>query len=145
MRRVRRQQLQLSAGGRHAQQQRAQRLLKGVAHPGRVVQSGHPAARPQRVQQGRQLPGAGGQRHRRVRAQRQLRAEHVQQGNRVRRHGHRVQRVGRARRAHQLVQAAQQRRHRRGMLYGANDNNNNNNIMLYNVTSVPPAEGCVAK
>lgn len=79
VRRVRRQQLQLPAGGGHSQQQLAERLLQSVAHPGRVVQPGHPAARPQRVQQGRQLPGPGGQRHRRVRAQRQLRAEHVQQ------------------------------------------------------------------
>lgn len=115
VRRVRRQQFQLPTGGRHAQQQLAERLLEGVAHPGRVVQPGHPATRPQRVQQGRQLPGAGGQRHRRVRAQRQLRAEHVQQGHRVRRHDHRVQRVGRARRAHQLVKASQQGRHRRGI------------------------------
>lgn len=123
VRRVRRRQLELRTGGRHAQQLRAAPgLLEGVAHPGRVAQPGHPTARLQRVQQGRQLPGPCGQRHRRVRAQRQLCAQHVQQGHRVRRHGHRVQWVGRARRAHQLVQAAQQGRHRRSNYY---------NIILY--------------
>lgn len=53
VRRLRRQQLQLPTGGRHAQQQLAERLLEGVAHPGRVVQLGHSATRPQRVQQRR--------------------------------------------------------------------------------------------
>lgn len=115
VRRVRRRRLELREGVRRAQQHaHAERLHQGAAPAGRLVQPGHPAARLQRVQQGRQLPGAGGQRHRRVHTQRQLRAEHVQQGGRVRRHGHRVQRVRRARRAHQLVPAAQQGRHRGG-------------------------------
>lgn len=113
VRRVRRRRVQLQKGGRRPQRQAAPAgLLRGAAHTGGLVQPGHPAARPQRVQQGRQLSGDGGQRNRPLHTQRQLRAQHVQKGDRVRRHGHRVQRVGRTRRAHQLVQAAQQRRHR---------------------------------
>lgn len=113
VRRVRRQRFQLQTSDGQAQQFTA-RVLESFAHPGRVVQPGHTATRAQRVQQGRQLLGAGGQRHRRVHPQRQLRVEPVQQGHRVRRHGYRVQRIRRAGRAHQLVQAAQQGRHRRG-------------------------------
>lgn len=80
VRRVRRQQLQLQTGVRPVQQLAAG-ILQGAARAGRFVQPGHPAARVQRFQQGRQLSGAGGQRHRRVHTQRQLRAEHIQQGH----------------------------------------------------------------
>lgn len=125
VRRVRRQQLQLQTGVRPVQQLAAG-ILEGAARAGRLLQPGHPAARVQRFQQGRQLSGAGGQRHRRVHTQRQLRAEHVQQGHRVRRHRNRVQRVGRAGRTDQLVQAAEQRSDRRGNTAIIIDNNHCN-------------------
>lgn len=113
VRRVRGQQHHVQDGVRQAQHLPA-RVLGSVARTGRLVQPGRVATQAQRARQGRQLPGAGGHRHWRVRAQRRLHVDHVPQGRRVRRHGHRVHWRGRAGRTHQLVQAAQQRRHRRG-------------------------------